>query len=68
MYQVSVNLKNRKEYINFYSLWAANQKAKEWAKCVDVENLVIVDSETGEVMTCYEGNKLVYVSGIGEIN
>lgn len=68
MYATRVNLINRTETVKFYSLWAANQKAKEWAKCIDVESLVIIDDETGEIMTQYEGDKLVYVSGIGEIN
>lgn len=68
MYQVSVNLGNRTEYINFYSLWTANQEAKKWASCIDVKSLVIIDAETGEVMTEYRNGKLVYVSGVGDID
>lgn len=67
MYRVEINLENRREYVNYYSLWAANQKGKEYASCVDVIGVVIISNETGEVMTTWEYGKLTYVSEIGEI-
>lgn len=68
MYRMEINLDTRREYVNFYSLWTANQKAKEYAKCVDVIGLDIVDMETAEVMTIYQHGKLTWVSGVGDID
>ena len=68
MYQVEIHLENRCEYVKYYSLWAANQKAKEYASCTDVTSVVIIDCETAEVMTIWENHKLTWVSGVGEIN
>lgn len=68
MYQMRINLGNRYEYVSFYSLWAANQIAKEAATCADVEGVIIINNDTGEIMTEYRYGKLTYISGIGEIN
>ena len=67
MYRVEISLENRRESVNFFSLWTANQKAKEYASCLDVVGVIIVDLNTAEIMISYEYGKLVWVSDIGEI-
>jgi len=52
MYEICIYLSNRVERIPFYSLWAANYFVveKRLFECADVEKVVIIDLETGEVM------------------
>lgn len=52
MYEICIYLSNRKEHIPFYSLWAANYFVvnKRLFECADVEKVVIINTETGEVM------------------
>lgn len=50
MYQVVVCMENRHEYVDFFSQWAASVKAHDYAKCVDVERVYIINKETGEVL------------------
>lgn len=50
MYQVVICMENRHEYVDFFSQWAASVKAHDYAKCVDVELVYIIDKETGEVL------------------
>lgn len=52
MYEICIYLSNRKEHIPFYSLWAANYFVvnKRLFECADVEKVIIINTETGEVM------------------
>ena len=57
MYQIEISLWNmetltvsRKEHVMFYSKWAVRRVAREYASCLDVAHVDIVDSETGELI------------------
>ena len=67
MCEIIVNLGNRKEYIPYYSQWAAIQQAKKIGECADVVEAMVVSSETGEILIHYENQKCVWVDGIGEL-
>ena len=36
--------------VSFYSKWVARKWAREVIKCKDVANVMVIDSETGEIM------------------
>ena len=40
----------KKEIVKFFSLFTARCKARDYASCNDVENVDVIDEETGEVM------------------
>ncbi len=57
MYNVTISLWNMetqqircKEYVMFYSKWAARCRARDYASCVDVAHVDVVDAETGELI------------------
>lgn len=57
MYKVNILIKNftasdsyREENVNFFSLWTARYMAREYASCIDVFNVDVIDNETGELM------------------
>lgn len=52
MYEIYVKLSNRTERIPFYSKWAAGYfvESKGLTQCADVEEVLLVDTETGEVL------------------
>ena len=52
MYEICVYLSNRVERIPFCSLYAANCFVvdKRLFECADVEKVIIIDTETGEIM------------------
>lgn len=49
-----------REVIPFKSPFAAKYMARKYAECVDVEELDIVDQTTGEVITHYHSDKLIW--------
>lgn len=67
MFEIIVNLDNRKEYIPYYSQWAAIQQAKKIGKCADVVEAMVVNSETGEIIIHYENQRCVWCDGFGEL-
>lgn len=67
MYQIIVNLGNRKEYLTYFGEWAGVQKTKEIGKCADVLEATMLNKETGEVVIHYENQKCVWADGIGEL-
>ena len=57
MYKVEITLWNLetheircKEYVKFYSRWAARCRARDYASCIDVFHVAVVDDETGELV------------------
>lgn len=52
MFNLEIHLSNRVETIVFYSQWAAGYfvESKGITKCADVEQVILVDAETGEVI------------------
>lgn len=57
MYNVEITLWNVatleircKETVKFYSRWAARTRARDYAKCVDVCHVLVIDNETGEIV------------------
>lgn len=57
MYQVEISLWNLqtyeircKEHVMFYSKWAARCRARDYANCLDVAHVDVVDAETGELI------------------
>ena len=62
MYAVRVNLENRTENIKFYSSWAARIMSEKWAKCYDVESVVVINDETGEIGYEFEKGVMTYAA------
>lgn len=62
MYTVEITLEKVKDYVPFYTLWAAKLKAQEWAQCYDVNKIDIIDSETGELFASYCNHELVFLN------
>ena len=56
MYLMHIKLKNRTEIVKFYSLWSATIMAKEYATCIDVMGIEIVDNTTGELLLAMGGD------------
>lgn len=57
MYDVTISLWNMetqiircKEHVKFYSKWAARCRARDYASCIDVAHVDVVDAETGELI------------------
>lgn len=57
MYNVEISLWNMstnqircKEITKFYSRWAARCRARDYASCIDVAHVAIIDDETGELI------------------
>ena len=57
MYNVEILLWNPqsceircKEITKFYSKWAARVRARDYASCVDVAHVSVIDNETGELI------------------
>lgn len=67
MYLMAIELENRKEYLKFYSKWAAIDRAKVYGGCVDVLSLVVTDAETGEIIIAFDQHELTWLDGYGEV-
>jgi len=39
-----------KEYVKFYSRWAARCCARDYASCIDVSHVAVIDNESGELV------------------
>lgn len=57
MYDVAISLWNMetqvircKEHVMFYSKWAARCRARDYASCIDVAHVDVIDAETGELI------------------
>lgn len=63
MYNVEISLWNIstceircKEITKFYSKWAARCRARDYASCIDVAHVAIIDDETGELILELDNN------------
>lgn len=56
VYNIEITILNiqtyttHKENVKFCSRWAARQMARKYADCMDVTNVEVVDTETGELI------------------
>lgn len=65
MYNIELHMANNegyvthKEYVKYYSLWAARNWCRDLIKCKDIAEALIIDEDTGEIMLHLTDNGVV---------